>query len=195
MPESLVIGASELATPLSDEHGSPPFPELIHRLMYLDSMTYLPDDILVKLDRASMSVGLETRVPFLDHRVVEFAWRLPMSMKVRDGAGKWLLREVLHRYVPAEMVDRPKMGFGVPIDAWLRGPLRPWVEDLINEDRLRGDGLLDPTPIRQAWREHLSGTHNWQYRLWDVLMLQAWLESTRAPKAESEPRLSESVSR
>ncbi len=178
-PSSVVLNSNEPPTVISERSQWADLDDFTLRMMYLDTMTYLPDDILVKVDRAAMGVSLETRVPFLDHNVVEFAWRLPLSLKVRNGQGKWILRQVLYKYVPAELVERPKMGFGVPIDTWLRGHLRDWAEDLLNENRLRQEGFFEPAPIREKWVEHLSGKRNWQYHLWDVLMFQAWLAEQR----------------
>ena len=155
------------------------------RMMLLDSMSYLPDDILVKLDRATMAVSLEGRVPLLDHRVAEFAWRLPLSFKVRYHHGKWILRQVLYKYVPRELVERPKSGFGIPLASWLRGPLRDWAESLLDESRLRSGGIFNAKPIRRAWAQHLSGRGSYEYQLWDVLMFQAWLENSRRASESS----------
>jgi len=176
-PAEVVLDALEPTTLLTDPSRWPQGLSLSEQMMFLDALTYLPDDGLVKVDRASMAASLETRVPFVDdYRILEFAWRLPLHMKIRANQGKWILRQVLYKYVPKEMIERPKMGFGVPIDSWLRGPLREWAEDLLSEGRLRREGFFHPEPIREKWAEHLSGKHNWQYYLWDILMFQAWLD-------------------
>ena len=175
-PESLVLNSVEPHGRLWNHDNPKIIPNFVERMQYLDTLTYLPDDILTKLDRASMAVALEARVPLLDHRVVEFAWQLPLHFKIRDGQGKWLLRQVLYRYVPKSLIERPKMGFGVPIDRWLRGPLRDWAEHLLNAHRLRQQGLFNPAPIRQRWEAHIKRGENWAYPLWNVLIAQAWLE-------------------
>jgi len=151
-------------------------PDFFERMQFMDTLTYLPDDIMTKVDRASMAVSLEAREPLLDHRLVEFAWALPKDLKVRRGESKWILRQVLYRYVPKTLIERPKMGFGVPIDHWLRGPLRHWAENLIDRSRLEREGLLNPDPIHAYWQAHVSGGENWAYPLWNVLVFQAWLE-------------------
>jgi asparagine synthase (glutamine-hydrolysing) len=148
----------------------------VDRMMLHDQVGYLPDDILVKVDRAAMGVSLETRVPMLDHELVRFAWRVPLSMKLRDGQSKWLLRQVLYKHVPRELIERPKQGFEVPLDAWLRGPLRDWAEGLLDARKLDEDGYFRADRVRLRWHEHLSGRRNWQYGLWPILMFQAWKE-------------------
>ena len=174
--EDLVLGATKLETILDDDVLIQGISEISHRMMIWDTMSYLPDDILTKIDRSAMSVSLETRVPFLDHRVIDLAWRLPFHMKIRNGQGKWVLRQVLYKYVPRDLIDRPKVGFAIPIANWLRGPLRSWAESLLDEVRLEQEGYFNPVPIRQAWKEHLSQKYDWSNRLWIILMFQMWLE-------------------
>jgi len=175
-PDDVAAAGEEPRGPLWDSTIAGDFPDFVPRMQFLDMVSYLPDDILTKVDRATMAVGLEGRVPLLDHRVVAYSWHLPLAFKLRHGRGKWLLRQVLNRYAPAPLIDRPKMGFGVPIDAWLRGPLREWAESLLAPMRLKSAGFVRVEPVRRAWREHLDGGRNWQYPLWTVLMLQAWQE-------------------
>jgi asparagine synthase (glutamine-hydrolysing) len=175
-PEALVLGATEASTVLTRDHEWPALLEPLHRLMYQDSVSYLPDDIFAKVDRASMAVSLETRAPLVDHRVVELAWRIPAPFNYENGRGKRLLRRVLDKFVPAAIIERPKMGFGVPIDEWLRGPLRDWADTLLGEERLKREGFFDASAVREKWNEHQQGQRRWHYLLWDVLMFQAWLE-------------------
>ena len=174
-PASVVPNACEPQIPLTDRLQWANLTDFTQRMLFLDTITYLPDDILVIVDRASMSASLEAREPLLDHRVLEFAWSLPLRMKLRDGQGKWLLRQVLYKYVPQSIIDRPKAGFGIPVNDWLRGPLRDWSETLLAEDLLRRQGYLNPHPIRAIWQEHLVGRRNCDAMLWNVLMFQAWV--------------------
>ena len=178
-PAAIVRHTSEPQTCMSDHRTWPDTPDLESRMMAIDALTYLPDDILVKVDRAAMGVSLETRAPFLDHRVVELAWRLPLAVKIRKNESKWILRQVLYRHVPRSLVDRPKTGFGVPMESWLKGPLNEWAESLLDESRLRDEGYFLPESIRTRWTEHLEGTRRWDACIWDILMFQAWLDETR----------------
>jgi asparagine synthase (glutamine-hydrolysing) len=177
-PTELVIHAHEPRSLLTESSWTSNLNNKTHRMQYMDQISYLPDDILVKVDRAAMGVSLETRVPFLDHHIVEFSWQLPINMKMRNGEGKWIVRKMLDQYIPREIMERPKMGFGVPISHWLRRPLRDWAESLLNERRLRDEGFLDPEVVRVKWEQHLNGSRNWEYLLWDVLTFEAWLEAT-----------------
>lgn len=176
--ERVVRGGVRRNTLLDDRSRWPRLGDPVARMMALDGLTYLPDDILVKVDRAAMAVSLETRAPFLDHRVAEFAWSLPMHLKIHEGQGKWPLRRLLERHVPLSLFERPKMGFGISLDSWLRGPLRGWAESLLDESRLRREGYFEPEVIRMVWKEHVEGRTSAGFRLWSVLMFQAWLEAT-----------------
>ena len=179
-PENIVMNATEPATILTERNKWPSLPDIEHRMMHLDTMTYLPNDIMVKVDRAAMGASLETRAPFLDHRVVSLAWRLPLGMKLRNNQGKWALRQLLYKYVPQELIERPKQGFSIPLGDWLRGPLQDWAEDLLSEERLRKEEYFYPAPIRTKWQEHLSGIRNWENSLWTILMFQLWLQEQRS---------------
>jgi asparagine synthase (glutamine-hydrolysing) len=144
------------------------------KMMFNDLLTYLPDDILCKVDRAGMSVSLESRIPFLDHNVFAFSSSLPLSFKINKGTSKWILREILKKYIPENLINRPKMGFGIPLEAWLRGPLKEWADDLLDEKAIKESGILTPKVVRHKWEEHISGKRNWNYQLWSILMFQAW---------------------
>jgi asparagine synthase (glutamine-hydrolysing) len=183
----MVLGARDRELPLTDRARWPKLDDPIERMMYFDLVSYLPDDILVKVDRASMAVSLEAREPLLDHRLIEFAWTLPLSMRVHGGRGKHLLRKVLYRYVPEHLIERPKMGFGVPVGEWVRGPLRDWAESLLSERRLRDDGFLDVASVRTMWSAHVKGEGDWQFYIWTVLMFQAWIERWRHAAALPSP--------
>lgn len=174
-PHRVVKGSDESETPLTDDRCWPSTDSFEHWMMAMDAQTYLPGEVLAKIDRAAMANSLETRVPMLDHRVVELAWRIPLSMKIHQGTGKWLLRQILFRHVPRTLVEHPKTGFGIPIDHWLRGALRDWAESLLSENCLNSGGYFHAAPIRTLWQQHLSGKYNWQYQLWPILMFQAWL--------------------
>lgn len=175
-PDQLVIGGQTPPTLISSPEQWPQTDSFEHWMMSVDAGQYMPDDILVKVDRAAMANSLETRVPLLDHRVVELAWQIPIDMKIRDGVGKWILREVLYRHVPRELVERPKKGFSVPLGQWLRGPLREWAETLLSEHRLAREGYFVPSAVRQVWSDHLRGKRDYARKLWGILMFQAWLE-------------------
>ncbi|MBV8910129.1 MAG: asparagine synthetase B, partial [Gammaproteobacteria bacterium] len=206
-PATLVVGGREPSTVLDEAPAKQDVEGFMDQMMLLDTLSYLPDDILVKVDRASMAVALEVRAPLLDHRVLEFAWRQPLAAKLCGGRGKLMLRRLLGRYVPAELWERPKTGFGVPVYHWLRGPLRDWAESLLDEARLQREGYLEPKPIRRLWRTLLSGQSEWAFGgelLWSVLMFQAWLEhicrdaprqlcDDAAPRAFSRPLVATEV--
>jgi asparagine synthase (glutamine-hydrolysing) len=183
-PTELVLASSEPLTTMTDRSRWSRLNSSVHQMMYLDLLTYLPDDILTKVDRASMSVALEARVPLLDHRVIEFSWRLPLSLKLRQGVAKWILKQIAYSFVPQKLLQQPKRGFAVPLGAWLRGPLRAWAEDLIDETAVRNQGFLDTHVVRSLWKDHLHGNADNHAALWDVISFQAWLKSQRSAPAK-----------
>ena len=183
-PERLVPGAAEKRGLVWDPAIAREQPALTERMMLLDRLTYLPDDLLTKVDRASMSVGLEVRVPLLNHHVVELAWRLPRAMKLRGGTTKWALRQILYRHVPPALIERPKQGFSVPLAAWLHGPLGDWAQDLLSPAALRHGGWIEPAPVAQRWQEHRAGRRDWSQSLWAVLMFQSWLAEEARPQTQ-----------
>ena len=175
-PSDWLLNFSEYPTFLNDEVERFIGLDDTEKMMAYDLITYLPTDILTKVDRAAMAVSLETRIPFLDPSVIKFSASLPIEFKIREGVTKWVVREVLYKYVPKELIERPKMGFGVPLSEWLRGPLRDWAESLLEEKRLHEEGFFNVEFVRKKWSEHLSGRYNWHYQLWNILMFQSWLE-------------------
>ncbi|PIQ90249.1 MAG: asparagine synthase (glutamine-hydrolyzing) [Candidatus Omnitrophica bacterium CG11_big_fil_rev_8_21_14_0_20_41_12] len=175
-PEKVVLEQKGGINKLETENSLSFFSDYKRQMMYFDTINYLPNDILTKVDRASMSVGLESRSVYLDHRLVEFAWKLPTEMLINKAGSKSVLRDILKRYVPTAYWDRPKMGFAIPIDIWLRGPLKNWADDLLSKEYLKRKGFFDPEVVSRKWQEHKIGARNWQYELWDILMFNSWLE-------------------
>ena len=175
-PTKIVLNSEEPGTFLTKFKPNLKYLNHQQQMMTLDLLTYLPDDILVKVDRAAMASSLETRVPFLDHKLIEHVFKIPHSLKYRNGNGKWILKRILNQYVPKSLTQRPKMGFEIPIGSWLRGPLRDWAENLLNEKRLNQENFFNTKFVRAKWLDHLDGKKNWQHDLWDILMFQVWLE-------------------
>jgi asparagine synthase (glutamine-hydrolysing) len=178
-PNKLLVSGSEPLDKITDSFKHAHVANFADLMMYLDTITYLPDDILTKVDRATMAVSLEARVPLLDHELVEHAWRMPQHMKIRNGEGKWALKQIVHRYVPEKLMKRPKMGFSIPIGKWLRGPLRTWAEELLHRDRLEAEGFLNPLNVQRMLQTHLSGRGQMENQLWNLLMFQSWSASIR----------------